>query len=328
MKLATLKVEGVHDGRLLVVDKELKFIAVPYVPKTLQWIFDHWAEDFPVTERIYKNLDRLHLLDSITFDPTTLASPLPRAYQWLDCSAYLSHVERVRKARGAELPESFLTDPLMYQGASDDFCGPRDPILVADESWGIDFESEVAVIVDRVPMGVTPKEAEEHIKLIMLVNDVSLRNLIPSELAKGFGFIHGKPATAFSPVAVTPDELGDAWRGNKVHLPLTTYLNGELFGEPDAGVDMQFDFSELIAHAAKTRNLGAGTIIGSGTVSNRDPSRGYSCLAEKRVVEVVDVGEAQTPFMHFGDTVKIEMLDRNGESIFGAIEQTVEQFES
>jgi fumarylacetoacetate (FAA) hydrolase len=262
-------------------------------------------------------------MEGVSLDIGTLAAPFPRAYQWLDGSAYLTHVERVRKARGAELPEALRASPLMYQGGSDGFLGPRDDILVTDIDCGVDFEAEVAVVTDDVPMGTAPGEAAAHIKLLLLVNDVSLRHLIPAELAKGFGFVHGKPASAFSPVAVTPDETGDAWDGAKLHGPLLTHFNGESFGEPDAGDDMQFDFPTLIAHACKTRRLGAGTIIGSGTVSNADLSRGFSCLVERRVVEQVDMGESKTPFMREGDRIRIEMRDANGESIFGAIDQEV-----
>ncbi|MGH8281079.1 MAG: fumarylacetoacetate hydrolase family protein, partial [Gammaproteobacteria bacterium] len=257
-----------------------------------------------------------------------LAAVLPRAPQFVDGSAYLAHVERVRKARGAEMPPSFRTDPLMYQAVSDGFLSPKESIRMADEAWGIDFESEVGVVVDDVPAGVTPAEAAKHIKLVLLINDVSLRNLIPNELGKGFGFLQSKPRSALSPIAVTPDELGDAWKDGKVHLPLVTHLNGELFGEPNAGVDMQFSFPQLIAHAAKTRPLAAGSIIGSGTIANQDESKGSSCLAEKRVLEIIKNGKATTPFMKFGDIVRIEMFDKNGASIFGAIEQTVEKYQA
>jgi fumarylacetoacetate (FAA) hydrolase len=260
-------------------------------------------------------------------DPLKLTAALPRAPQFLDGSAFLAHVERVRKARGAEMPPSFLTDPLMYQAVSDGFLAPTEPIRVASEDYGIDFESEVGVVVDDVPMGVTPAEAAKHIKLVLLINDVSLRNLISAELGKGFGFLQSKPRSALSPIAVTPDELGDAWKDGKVHLSLITHLNGKLFGEPNAGVDMQFNFPQLIAHAAKTRPLAAGSIIGSGTVANQDESRGSSCLAEKRVLEIIKEGKPRTPFMKFGDKVRIEMFDKNGASIFGAIEQVVEKYQ-
>ncbi|HEY8351496.1 MAG TPA: fumarylacetoacetate hydrolase family protein, partial [Sphingomonadales bacterium] len=264
--------------------------------------------------------------DSFPFDEAACAAPLPRAYQWADGSAYLWHVELVRKARGAEMPPSFLEDPLMYQGGSDSFIGPRDDVPLASEDWGIDLEAEVAVIVDDVPMGVTPEAALGHIKLIMLVNDVSLRNLIPAELAKGFGFFQAKPSSSFSPVAVTPDELGDAWRDGKVHLPLVSHINGKRLGAPNAGVDMNFSLARLVAHAAKTRPLGAGAIIGSGTVSNRDPSVGSSCLAEVRTIETINEGKPKTPFLRFGDRVTIEMLDADGRSIFGKIDQKIVRY--
>ncbi|MHB8406388.1 MAG: fumarylacetoacetate hydrolase family protein [Gammaproteobacteria bacterium] len=259
-------------------------------------------------------------------DVKDLAAVLPRAPQFVDGSAYLAHVERVRKARGAEMPASFKTDPLMYQAVSDGFLAPTEPMRMADEAWGIDFESEVGVVTDDVPAGVTPAEAAKHIKLVLLINDISLRNLIPDELAKGFGFLQGKPRSALSPIAVTPDELGGAWKDGKVHLPLITILNGKLFGEPSAGVDMQFSFPQLIAHAAKTRPLAAGSIVGSGTVANQDESKGSSCLAEKRVLEIIKEGKPKTPFMKFGDTVRIEMFDKNGASVFGAIEQMIEKY--
>ncbi len=249
---------------------------------------------------------------------------MPRAYQWADGSAYLHHAELVRKARKAEMPESLYRDPLMYQGGSDSFIGPSDDILAAEEAWGIDFEEEVAVVTDDVPMGIDAAAAAAHIKLIMLVNDVSLRNLIPGELAKGFGFFQSKPATAFSPVAATPDELGAAWDGRKLHLPLVCHVNGREFGRPDAGADMNFDFPMLIAHAARTRMLAAGTIIGSGTVSNRNPHEiGSCCIAERRMIETIEKGSAETPFLRFGDRVRIEMLDADGASVFGAIDQKV-----
>lgn len=267
---------------------------------------------------------------STTFelDVHKLAAALPRAPQFVDGSAYLAHVERVRKARGAEMPPSFLTDPLMYQAVSDGFLAPTEPIRVASEDYGIDFESEVGVVVDDVPMGVTPADAAQHIKLVLLINDVSLRNLIPAELGKGFGFLQSKPRSALSPIAVTPDELGIAWKDGKVHLPLVTHLNDKLFGEPNAGVDMQFNFPQLVAHAAKTRPLAAGTIVGSGTIANQDESKGSSCLAEKRVLEIIKTGKAVTPFIKFGDRVRIEMFDTHGASIFGAIDQVVEKYKS
>ena len=256
-------------------------------------------------------------------DMTQLAAPLPRAYEFVDGSAYLPHVERVRRARGAEVPESFYVDPLMYQAVSAGFYGPRDPVRVPSEDYGIDLEAEVVIVTDDVPMAVTPDQAAQHIQLIGLVNDVSLRNLIPNELAKGFGFLQSKPRSALSPVFVTPDELGEAWQGNKVHLPLLTHINGKWFGAPEAGVDMQFDFAQLVAHAAKTRPLSAGTIVGSGTVANEDTGKGASCFAEQRTVETLRDGKPSTPFMSFGDTVRIEMIGRDGASVFGAIEQRI-----
>ena len=272
------------------------------------------------------------------FDESACASPLPRAYQWADGSAYVNHVELVRKARDAKMPATFWTDPLMYQGGSDSFLGPRDSIPVIDEDWGIDFEAEIVVVTDDVPMGVSAVDAKAHIELIMLVNDVSLRNLIPGELAKGFGFFQSKPSSAFSPVAVTLDELGDAWRDAKVHLPLLSFLNDTAFGKPDAGIDMTFDFGQLVAHAAKSRPLGAGTIIGSGTVSNKlddGPGKpieeggvGYSCIAEIRTIETINDGKASTSFMKFGDRIRIEMNDASGRSVFGTIDQVVEQYKA
>jgi fumarylacetoacetate (FAA) hydrolase len=322
MKLASLK-HG-RDGRLLVVSRDLKTcIAVPEIAPTLQAAMDSWSRSASDLVRIYDRLNAGTAPGAHPFDPKSCASPLPRAYQWADGSAYVTHVELVRKARGAEMPPSFWTDPLMYQGGSDNFIGPADDIVAGDEAWGIDFEGEVAVITDDVPYGADATEAAQHIKLLMLVNDVSLRNLIPAELAKNFGFFQSKPASAFSPVAVTPDELGAAWHGNKAHLPLHVWLNGEKFGEPDAGIDMTFDFAQLIAHAAKTRALGAGTIVGSGTVSNKSGNVGSCCIAERRTLETIETGKPTTPFMKFGDTVRIEMLDAAGLSIFGAIDQHV-----
>jgi fumarylacetoacetate (FAA) hydrolase len=326
MKLATLKAGG-RDGTLVVVSRDLSTaVTAGEISPTLQLVLDNWDALAPRLEEVYARLNDGRMNDTFDLDMEDLAAPLPRAYQWLDGSAYLPHVERVRKARGAEMPPSFQHDPLMYQGCSDAFIGPRDSVLVADEAFGIDFESEVTVVTDDVPMGVSAADAAGHIKLIMLVNDVSLRNLIPAELGKGFGFLQSKPASAFSPVAITPDELGDAWHDGKVHLPLVTHLNGELFGNPECGVDMQFSFPELIAHAARTRFLAAGTVLGSGTIANRDESRGSSCLAEKRMLEIIAGGEATTPFMSFGDRVRIEMLDDAGASIFGAIDQEVRRY--
>lgn len=326
MKLASLKTEH-RDGALCVVSRNLKSACqVTEIAPTLQAALDDWDVIAPKLQAVYEALNQGTCKDAFPLDPHQLSAPLPRAYQWADGSAYVNHVELVRKARGAEMPENFWTDPLMYQGGSDSFLGPCDDILTADEAYGIDFESEIAVITDDVPMGVTPEEARKHILLVMLVNDVSLRNLIPNELSKGFGFFQSKPATAFSPVAVTPDELGDAWDGQKLHLPLVTQLNGAHFGSPDAGVDMTFDFPTLVAHAAKTRFLSSGAIIGSGTISNRDRSKGSSCLAERRMLEIIEHGAPKTPFMQFGDRVRIEMFNKNNESIFGAIDQQVVKY--
>lgn len=323
MKLATLN-NGKRDGALVVVSRDLsRAVRVPHLAATLQAALDEWAELAPKLTAVYQQLNDGTCADAFPFDETACLSPLPRSYQWADGSAYVNHVELVRKARGAEMPESFWHDPLMYQGGSDSFLPPRGTIPMGSEEWGIDFESEIAVITDDVPMGISPQAAAGHIKLLMLVNDVSLRNLIPGELAKGFGFFQSKPSSSFSPLAITPDELGDDWRDGKVHLPLETHLNGALFGAPDAGVDMTFNFYELIAHAAKTRPLGAGCIIGSGTVSNYDRSRGSSCLAELRMLEIIESGQATTPFLRFGDTVSIAMQDRNGMSLFGTILQRV-----
>lgn len=323
MKLATLN-NGKRDGALVVVSRDLsRAVRVPQLAATLQAALDEWAELAPKLTAVYQQLNDGTCADAFPFDETACLSPLPRSYQWADGSAYVNHVELVRKARGAEMPESFWHDPLMYQGGSDSFLPPRGAIPMGSEEWGIDFESEIAVITDDVPMGTSPQAAAGHIKLLMLVNDVSLRNLIPGELAKGFGFFQSKPSSSFSPLAITPDELGDDWRDGKVHLPLETHLNGALFGAPDAGVDMTFNFYELIAHAAKTRPLGAGCIIGSGTVSNYDRSRGSSCLAELRMLEIIESGQATTPFLRFGDTVSIAMQDRNGMSLFGTILQRV-----
>ncbi|HEX9646274.1 MAG TPA: fumarylacetoacetate hydrolase family protein [Alphaproteobacteria bacterium] len=326
MKLGSLK-EGGRDGTLVVVARDLGIaVRVPHIAPTLQSAIEAWQAVAPELEAVARGLDAGRRDDAFALDPAALASPLPRAYQWVDASAYLNHVELVRRARGAEMPASFLDDPLMYQGGSDAFIGPCDPILAASEDWGIDLEGEVAAILDDVPMGAMPAEAGRHVKLLMLVNDVSLRGLIPVELAKGFGFFQGKPATAFSPVAVTPDELGAAWDGAKVNLPLIVRLNGKQVGRANAGVDMQFDFPRLIAHAARTRVLTAGTILGSGTISNRDRAAGWSCIAEVRMIETIERGAPITPFMKFGDRVRIEMLDHAGASIFGAIDQVVERY--
>ncbi len=337
MKLATLK-DGSRDGQLVVVARDLKTCApVPAIAKTLQAALDDWDVLAPRLESAYSELNAGNVSDPMLFDQSECASPLPRSYQWADGSAYVNHVELVRKARNAEMPETFWTDPLMYQGGSDTFLGPQDDIVMpTDDGWGIDYEAEIAVITSDVPMGISVDDAGKHVRLLMLVNDVSLRGLIPGELAKGFGFFQAKPSSAFSPVAVTPDELGDTWRGGKVHLPLRSYLNGTKFGEPDAGVDMTFNFPTLIAHAAKTRPLGAGAIIGSGTVSNKldgEPGKpiseggvGYSCIAEIRMIETINDGAPKTPFMKFGDTVRIEMADEQGNDIFGSIDQVVKQY--
>ena len=323
MKLATLK-DGSRDGQLVVVSRDLTLAhhAAGIVGR-LQGALDDWSFFAPQLDDLYQTLNEGRARHAFAFDARVAMAPLPRAYQWVDGSAYVNHVELVRKARGAEMPASFWTDPLMYQGGSDDLLGPSDPIICPSEEFGIDFEAEVAVITDDVPMGTKPRDAVEHIRLLALVNDVSLRNLIPAELAKGFGFFQSKPATAFSPVAVTPDELGDAWHDAKVHRPLVVHWNEEKVGEPNTGDDMTFDFGQLIAHVAKTRNLRAGSIIGSGTVSNLDRARGYCCIAEKRSLEMIESGAATTPFMKYGDRVRIEMFDAKGQTIFGAIDQPV-----
>ena len=335
MKLATLK-NGSRDGRLVVVSKDLTRCtdAARIVP-TLQAALDKWDVYAPRLEQLAEQVE-LGSVPTFRFHEHECESPLPRAYQWADGSAYINHVELVRKARGSEVPESFYDDPLMYQGGSDAFLGPRDPVPLKDTAWGCDMEGEVAVITDDVPMGASETEAAGHIKLIMLCNDVSLRGLIPPELAKGFGFFQSKPPSAFSPVAVTPDELGEAWKDNVVHLPLRVDYRGEPFGRAEAGVDATFSLARLVSHAAKSRPLSAGTIIGSGTVSNKDadggPGKpvsegglGYSCIAEIRMIETIRDGKPATPFMSPGDTVRMEMLDHSGHSIFGAIEQEVEQ---
>jgi len=322
MKLASLK--GGRDGRLAVVSRDLaRAVTAQDIAPNLQAALDDWENLAPRLSSLYEALNAGEAADTFPFDPRNCASPLPRAYQWADASAYVTHVELVRRARGAEMPQSFWTDPLMYQGGSDNFIGPTDPIVAADESWGIDMEGEVAVITGDVPYGCSVEEAARQIRLVMLVNDVSLRNLIPSELAKGFGFFQSKPASAFSPVAVTPDELGPAWRDGRLHRPLRVAINGERFGAPDAGTDMVFNFPTLIAHAAKTRALAAGTIIGSGTVSNRDRAAGSACIAERRMLEQIETGTPSMPFLKFGDRVRIEMCDDDGRSIFGAIDQHV-----
>src|SRR5882672_889947 len=322
MKLATLR-DGTRDGRLVVVSRDLaRCMSVPGIATTLQQALDDWR---PSAVELRDVFDLLNdgSVGGEPFDEAACLSPLPRAFQWADGSAYVNHVELVRKARGAEMPASFWTDPLVYQGGSDDLIGATDDMAVPSEEFGIDLEAEVAVITDDVPIATSPEAARAHIKLVMLVNDWSLRNLIPAELAKGFGFYQSKPATALSPVAVTADELGAAWDGGKVNLPLVTHVNGVLFGRPNAGVDMTFDFPQLIAHATKTRRLGAGSIVGSGTVSNYDRSQGSACIAERRVLEQLEQGGARTPFLRFGARVRIEMPDAAGQSIFGAIDQRV-----
>ncbi|MBA4284160.1 MAG: 2-keto-4-pentenoate hydratase [Xanthomonadaceae bacterium] len=336
MKLATLR-DGSRDGRLVVVSRDLAHAApVPQI-KTLQEALDDWHAIAPDLELLSAQLNEGRIAGTLAFNPADCLSPLPRAYQWADGSAYVNHVELVRRARGAELPPSFWTDPLIYQGGSDSFLAPRDPIPAASEDYGVDLEAEIAVITGDVPMGIAAEAAGETIRLLMLVNDVSLRHLMPGELAKGFGFFQSKPSSAFSPVAVTPDELGAAWDGKRVQLPLLSSLNGQRLGQPHAGVDMVFGFPELIAHAAKTRPLVAGSIIGSGTVSNRgadggsgrtiaDGGVGYSCLLELRTVETLRDGQPSTPYLKHGDEVRIEMLDDSGASIFGAIEQVVRPF--
>ncbi len=327
MKLASLK-EGGRDGTLIVVDRAMdQAVRVPDIALTLQAALDDWARTGPQLEAVYERLQSGAVDGAFDFDPDVVAAPLPRAFHWADGSAYVTHVELVRKARGAELPESFWSDPLIYMGASDALIGSRDDVLIENEDWGIDFEAEVAVITDDVPAGVSIESAGGHIKLIALVNDVSLRNLIPGELAKQFGFYQSKPQTSFTPVAVTPDELGDAWDGVKVKLPLHSTLNGKKVGAPNAGLDMTFDFARLIAHAARARPLMAGTIIGSGTVANVGSKDGSSCLAEVRCLETIADGSPSTPFMRFGDRIEIEMFDDAGRSIFGRIDQLIKRYD-
>jgi fumarylacetoacetate (FAA) hydrolase len=336
LKLATLK-KGGRDGTLVVVNRALTHCrAVPAIARTLQAALDDWDACEPQLRQIYEALNSGAFSNADAFDPLQCHSPLPRAYQWADGSAYVNHVELVRRARGAELPPEFWTDPLMYQGGSDSFAAPNDPVYALSEDWGIDLEAEVAVITGDVKMGATAAQCAPAIRLLMLVNDVSLRNLIPAELAKGFGFLQSKPASAFSPVAITPDELAADWREGRVHRPLTVHINGGLFGKPDAGQDMVFNFPQLVAHIGKTREMVAGSIVGSGTVSNKQGDLhgssianggvGYCCLAEVRMYETIETGKPQTSYLKFGDTVRIEMLDRDGLSIFGAIEQQVQRY--
>ena len=333
MKFATLpSQERPRDGRLVIVSRDLtRCTSAELIAPTLQFALDNWEVCRRELEALASGLE-IGSVPAERFHERDCMSPLPRAFQWLDGSAYVNHVQLLRQSRGVELPERFWTDPLMYQGCSDPLLAPRDDIVMPDESWGIDFEGEVAVVTDAVPLGADAETAARAIRLIIICNDVSLRNIIPDELSKGFGFVHGKPPSAFSPVAVTPDELGQVWRDSKVHLPMLAYLNGEAFGSPNAGVDMTFDFATLISHAAKTRPLSAGTIVGSGTVSNRDVDGGpglptaeggigYTCIAEQRTVEAIRHGEATTPFLKFGDVVRLEMKDDGGQSVFGAIEQ-------
>ena len=326
MKLASLK-EGGRDGTLIVVDRDLTHaVKVPEIAPTMQAALDDWAHKAPLLEAVYKKLQNDDVDNAFALEPAQLAAPLPRAYHWADGSAYVTHVEMVRKARGAELPESFWHDPLMYMGASDAFIGACDDILIEDEEWGVDFESEVIVITDDVPAGISAEGAKKHIELLGLVNDVSLRNLIPAELAKQFGFYQSKPWTSFSPVVVTPDELSDAWDGERLHLPLHSTLNGSKVGSPNAGVDMTFSFPQLIHHAAKSRSLMAGTVIGSGTVANVGSKDGSSCIAEVRCLETIADGKPSTAFMKFGDRIEIEMFDKQGKSIFGKINQVVKPY--
>ena len=336
MKLATLKNDQ-RDGQLVVVSRDLsRCVEVSDVSQTMQYALDNWKAVEPQLQEIYQALNDGNVANEKRFQAEHCESPLPRAYQWADGSAYVNHVELVRKARGAEMPPSFWTDPLMYQGGSDSFIGPCDDIQMANEEWGIDFEGEVAVVTGDVPMGASEEQSKQSIRLLMLVNDVSLRGLIPNELGKGFGFFQSKPSSAFSPVAITPDELGDAWDGGKVNLPLLSTYNGKPFGCPNSGVDMTFEFPKLVSHAAKTRPLSAGSIIGSGTVSNKQGTEygtsigeggvGYSCIAEVRMIETIRDGKPTTQFMKFGDSIKMEMLDKQGHSLFGAINQKVVKY--
>ena len=327
MKLGSLKAGG-RDGALVVVSRDLtRAVRAGAIAPTLQAALDDWSDAAPRLNALYAELNDGSAAGAFALDMSALAAPLPRAYEFVDGSAYLPHVERVRKARGATVPESFYTDPLMYQATSAGFLGPRDPVLVSSEEFGIDLEAEVVVVTDDVPMAVTPEQASAHIQLVGLINDVSLRGLIPGELAKGFGFLQSKPRSALSPVLVTPDELGDAWREDKLHLPMRTWLNGKWFGEAECGVDMQFSFAQLVAHVAKTRPLTAGTIVGSGTIANQDTSKGASCLAEQRTVEKLRDGQPSTPFLKFGDRLRIDITDTAGASIFGSIEQQIVHFQ-
>lgn len=323
MKLATYK-DASRDGQLVVVSRDLSVAHYATgIASKLQQVLDDWNFMSPQLQDLYETLNNGKARHAFPFDPAQCMAPLPRAYQWADGSAFINHVELVRKARHAEVPASFYTDPLMYQGGSDDFLGPCDDVVVASEAFGIDFEAEVAVITADVPMGATPAQALEGIRLVMLANDVSLRNLIPDELAKGFGFVQSKPATAFSPVAITLDEVGEAWNKGRLHLTLQSSWNGRKVGMCEAGPEMTFHFGQLIAHLCKTRNVRAGSIIGSGTVSNKDWSHGYSCIAEKRALETIEDGQPKTGYMKFGDTIRIEVKGKDGQSVFGAIDQKV-----
>ena len=325
MKLGSIS-NNSRDGCPVLVDRYLRhMVPVNNVIDNWQLGIENWSAVSPKLEKIYEKLDKGLAEGAIPYDRSKLSAPFPRAYQWLDGSAYVTHVELLRKARGVELPANFWLDPLMYQGGSDHFLGPCEPIKIKDINWGVDFEGELAVVVDDVPLGISENKAEQHIKLIMLVNDISLRNLIPDELNKGFGFVHGKPPSAFGPLAITPDTIGQSWKDGKVHLPLLIKLNGKKVGFANAGVDMTFSFPELVAHAAKTRRLRAGTIIGSGTISNSDQQHGYSCIAEIRMIETINEGAPHTPFLQYGDKITMEMLASDGQSIFGSLEQTVEK---
>ncbi len=327
MKLASLKAGG-RDGTLIVVNRDLsRGVSAAAIAPTLQRALEDWSNCAPRLNALSEQLNAGKASDAFDIDMQTLAAPLPRAYEFVDGSAYLPHVERVRRARGAEVPQSFYVDPLMYQATSAGFLGPRDPVLAQSEDWGIDLEAEVIVVTDDVPMGVSPELAAEHIQLIGLINDVSLRELIPGELAKGFGFLQSKPRSALSPVLVTPDELGDAWRDSKLHRAMRTWINGEWFGAAECGVDMQFNFAQLVAHVAKSRPLSAGTIVGSGTIANEDTGKGASCLAEQRTVETLRDGKPTTPFLKFGDRVRIDVLDGDDNTIFGDIDQIVTRYD-
>jgi fumarylacetoacetate (FAA) hydrolase len=327
MKLASID-NNTRDGLLVVVNKDLtEFLPVPHIVTTLQQALDNWENVTSSLNQVYDSLNAGLIENTLNFNGVRFLAPLPRAFHWADGSAYVTHVELVRKARNAEFPANFWTEPLMYMGASDAFLGPNDDIEIENEDWGIDFESEVAVITDDVPAGTNAQKALEHIKLVTIVNDVTLRNLVPAELAKQFGFYQSKTWTSFAPVAVTIDELGDSWREGKLHLPLVSTLNNRLVGSPDAGIDMTFNFGQLIAHACKTRPLVAGTVIGSGTVANQGSPTGSSCLAEVRCLEIIREGKATTPFMSFGERIEIDMKDANGHSIFGKIDQVVKKYQ-